>query len=326
MRDYAVVPTKFWITPLAKSLRGNPAAQVVALYLLSGPHANMIGLYHLPVAYIAQDTGIPIEGASKALSSLSEAGYCTFDEQADVVFVHGMAPEQIGPGLALADKRTKAVLREWMAVQSDSLRREFHRRYAEAYHLPPMPGGDQLDQEATKPLAAPIEAPSMPLGSQDQEHGQEHDHRQESFSSGQSPDGAISIGKVSKPAQNSIYSPEFEQAWKEYPMRPGHSKTEAYKCWKARLASGEDVQAMVAGVRRYAAYCEAMRTESRFVKHAATFFGPDRHYLSDYNWTPAAAAPMRGAWAAKAPIDAEARDAQAMQLLGFGGGGDHAAS
>jgi hypothetical protein len=83
---------------------------------------------------------------------------------------------------------------------------------------------------------------------------------------------------------------------------------------------------MADGVRRYAAYCEAMRTEPRFVKHAATFFGPDRHFLND--WTPAAgvagAAQMRGAWAGKAPIDAEARDAQAMQLLGFSGG-DHVA-
>jgi len=41
---------------------------------------------------------------------------------------------------------------------------------------------------------------------------------------------------------------------------------------------------LLSGVRRYAAYCQAERTEARFVKHTATFFGPDRHYLND--WTP----------------------------------------
>lgn len=198
MREYAIVPSKFWITPLAKSLRGNPAAQVVALYLKTGPHANLIGLYHCPIAYVAQDTGIPFEGASKALSSLSEAGYCTFDEQADVVFVHDMAPEQIGSALAPADKRTKAVLREWSAVPSEGLRRAFHRLYAEAFHLPPMPEIADLGQGASKAVAGPIEAPSKVLRSQDHDHEQENDHEQESSSSEQSPDGADSPGKGTK--------------------------------------------------------------------------------------------------------------------------------
>lgn len=74
-----------------------------------------------------------------------------------------------------------------------------------------------------------------------------------------------------------------------YPSRTGHSKAEAFKAWKARLADGEHVQTILDGVNRYAAYCEANHTEPRFVKHAATFFGPDRHYLND--WTvPARAA------------------------------------
>lgn len=329
MREYAIVPSKFWITPLAKSLRGNPIAQVIALYLKTGPHANLIGLYYCPVAYIAQDTGIPFEGALKALASLSKAGYCTFDEHADVVFVHDMAPEQIGSALAPADKRTKAVLREWSAVPSERLRRAFHRLYAEAFHMPPMPEIDNLNQEASKVVASPIEVPLEALQSQDHDHehahGQEHGQEQASSLSEQSPRGAALTGKVTKPANGSPYSTEFEQAWKDYPLRPGHSKAEAYKCWTARIAGGEKVQTMADGVRRYAAYCEAERTEARFVKHAATFFGPDRHFLND--WTPSARvvpAASRSAWN-KAPVDADARDAQAMQLLGFSNGDDHVA-
>jgi len=169
MRDYAIVPSKFWITPLAKKLRGNPAAQVVALYLTTGPHANMIGLYHCPIAYIAQDAGIPFEGASEALASLVEAGYCDHDSDADFVFVRDMAREQIGESLAPADNRVKAVIKQWQACPSDALKHRFHDRYASAFSLPPM-------EAPVKAQQCPIEAPSVPHRSQEQDQDQEQDH------------------------------------------------------------------------------------------------------------------------------------------------------
>lgn len=89
--------------------------------------------------------------------------------------------------------------------------------------------------------------------------------------------------RKSAPEKSSGYSDAFEAAWRAYPARTGHSKAEAFKAWNARIAAGVTVQALSDGVKRYAAYCEAERTEPRYVKHAATFFGPDRHYESD--WT-----------------------------------------
>ncbi|MEI1656947.1 DNA-binding protein, partial [Escherichia coli] len=46
---------------------------------------------------------------------------------------------------------------------------------------------------------------------------------------------------ASAPARSSRqeYSPEFEQAWQEYPKRAGgNSKSAAFKAWKARLREG----------------------------------------------------------------------------------------
>jgi len=40
MRDYAKVSPRFWIGNTGKQLRSDPDAQVVALYLMSNPHAN----------------------------------------------------------------------------------------------------------------------------------------------------------------------------------------------------------------------------------------------------------------------------------------------
>ncbi|SUQ58435.1 Uncharacterised protein [Raoultella terrigena] len=76
------------------------------------------------------------------------------------------------------------------------------------------------------------------------------------------------------------YSPEFETAWDAYPKRAGgNSKAGAFKAWKARLKDGVKPGDMLAGVKRYAAYARATGSVgTQFVKQAATFFGPDRHF------------------------------------------------
>ena len=70
MRDYATVAPQFWLGKTGRELRKKGAeAQVVSFYLMTSPHANMLGLYYLPILYIAHETGLGLEGASKGLNS-----------------------------------------------------------------------------------------------------------------------------------------------------------------------------------------------------------------------------------------------------------------
>lgn len=80
----------------------------------------------------------------------------------------------------------------------------------------------------------------------------------------------------------------FEQAWSAYPTRAGgNSRADACKAWKARVKAGADPVAMLAGVRRYAAFCVAEnKVGTAYVKQAATFFGPGEHWTED--WKPSA--------------------------------------
>ncbi|EFE9533373.1 DNA-binding protein [Escherichia coli] len=80
------------------------------------------------------------------------------------------------------------------------------------------------------------------------------------------------------------YSPEFEQAWQEYPKRAGgNSKSAAFKAWKARIREGVTPETMLNGVKRYAAWVRVSgNIGTQFVKQASTFFGPDRHF--DESW------------------------------------------
>lgn len=164
MRDYSVVSPRFWIGATGKELRGNAHAQVLALYLMTSPHANMIGVFHCPLIYMAHETGLGMEGASKALQSLIEAKFCTYEESSETVFVHRMAAFQIGDHLSEQDKRCKGVEREWNNIPSRQLQQAFFAIYSVAFHLP---------KQSKK--ARGTEAPSKPPRSQEQEQDQEQD-------------------------------------------------------------------------------------------------------------------------------------------------------
>ncbi len=88
--------------------------------------------------------------------------------------------------------------------------------------------------------------------------------------------------------------PVFEAAWKLYPARDGSNpKNKAFSAWKARIAEGEDSQAMVDGLARYAAYCKAKGSLGTvYVMQAARFFGTSKEYQSE--WSASAGSKQNG--------------------------------
>jgi hypothetical protein len=106
MRDYAKVSPKFWTGETGQALtRRGSEALVVALYLMTSPHSNMLGLYYQPILYLAEETGLSPEGASKGLDACVEEGFCLYDRATKMVWVIEMASYQIGSELAATDKR-----------------------------------------------------------------------------------------------------------------------------------------------------------------------------------------------------------------------------
>lgn len=136
MRDYAKVSPQFWIGKTGKKIRAKGcAAQVTALYLMTSPHANMIGLYYLPKTYLAHETGQTIEGASEALSSLSEVGFCQYDEATEMVWVVEMAGYQVAEALQETDKRCKGIQKEYDELPENPYLAEFYDKYVTAFHM-----------------------------------------------------------------------------------------------------------------------------------------------------------------------------------------------
>lgn len=91
---------------------------------------------------------------------------------------------------------------------------------------------------------------------------------------------------VAKPKRKAVgipaYDSVFEEAWAAYPKRPNNSKADAWRQWLARVKEGADPVVMLAGAVAYQRHVERTRTEAKFVKMAATFFGKGRHWESDY--------------------------------------------
>ncbi len=75
---------------------------------------------------------------------------------------------------------------------------------------------------------------------------------------------------------------EFEKFWQAYPKRPGANKTQALKAWNARRKEGHIGPEMIWGAVRYAEYCRQTKREPEFIKQAATFLGPDKHFTLEW--------------------------------------------
>lgn len=169
MRDYGKVSPLFWTGATGKELRKQPEALIVAMYLMTSPHANMLGLYYMPTLYIAHETGLGIEGALKGLRWAEQVGFCSYDHDSEMVWVHEMAKFQIAESLKDTDKRCLGVQNEYNSLGSNPYLEGFFDKYCVAFKM------TQKRQNSSK-KASPLEAPSKPLASQEQEQEQEQEN------------------------------------------------------------------------------------------------------------------------------------------------------
>ncbi|MBW2084470.1 MAG: phage replisome organizer N-terminal domain-containing protein [Deltaproteobacteria bacterium] len=80
------------------------------------------------------------------------------------------------------------------------------------------------------------------------------------------------------------YTEKFQEFWKVYPRKK--EKKRAFRCWKTRLKEDFKSEDLINAAKNYAAYCQKEKIEERFIKHAATFLGPDKpfeEYINQIN-------------------------------------------
>lgn len=147
-QQYARVAPEFWTGDTGRQLRKiGRDAQVVALYLITGPTANPIGLYYLPIPTLCHETGLTEQEARKSLASLSDAAFAYYDDPSESVFVVEMARYQITDDMKLHDKRHKWIVGEAEKIRKSPHYSRWHERYKDAFSLHE---------------ASPLQAPTKP--------------------------------------------------------------------------------------------------------------------------------------------------------------------
>jgi len=180
MRRYAKVAPQFWTGTTGRAIRAaGRDVQIVALYLITCPSANMIGVFYLPLPTLCHEIGMSAQAARRALARLAELRFATYDAASEHVFVHEMARFQIAESLRPGDKQIPGIVRDLRTVQATRFAREFQMKYATAFHL-------------HNGIASPLQAPSEGLRSQEHEQEQEQEHEQQDQE--KEPEGAAEEG------------------------------------------------------------------------------------------------------------------------------------
>jgi hypothetical protein len=190
MRDYSKIAPSFWTRGSGKRLRGDTEAQVVALYLLSSPTANMVGIYYLALVTVAHEVGMSVEKVRAALTRIAAVGFAFYDEDAELAWVPNMAEYQVGERLGgPGDKRRTGVESELAKVGRHRFVGLFLDRYADSYGV---------NRHPFEGVAADEETPSKGKPSKSEEQEQEQEQEQEyqpPTPSVSSPQPAKSVGR-----------------------------------------------------------------------------------------------------------------------------------
>jgi hypothetical protein len=89
------VPT-IWTSETGREWRRLGASyQVLALYLITNPHANAYGLYYLPMVLMVEETGVQRTTCMKALETFAAQDFAFYDERTEWTFVKNMAARQM---------------------------------------------------------------------------------------------------------------------------------------------------------------------------------------------------------------------------------------
>lgn len=95
----------------------------------------MIGVYHLPLEYIAVDTGLFLNDVTDIIAKLQEVNFCQYDAEHEYVWIIDFAAKQTGLNLRSSDKRVIAVHKLLNNLPQLHFIKDFFEKYQSDYHL-----------------------------------------------------------------------------------------------------------------------------------------------------------------------------------------------
>jgi hypothetical protein len=153
MPSYWRVAPRFWTDPAMR--RADDDTRMLALYLLTCPHRNVIGLFWLPKTYMCADLGWDAKRLGKPFGQLLSAGFHAYDEEAEVTLIRNalkyQAPENDNQVVA-AIRHLEDLPATFLASEFRGLAERFCERLAKAL---PDGFGQPLPDPTTPTTATP---------------------------------------------------------------------------------------------------------------------------------------------------------------------------
>ena len=113
MRRYSKISTSLWVSSQKwRKLGHDDLARLLYFYLHTCTHANTIGTYVLPLAYVCTDMGWSEQQVKETIAKLEAAGLVVYDDAESVVHI---------PGAMSKDPPTNAKHAKGMATEIHSL-------------------------------------------------------------------------------------------------------------------------------------------------------------------------------------------------------------
>lgn len=141
MERYGVLLPRFWTGPTGRALRkrGGPTTQLLAVYLCSNSHTNMIGLYPISLAVISDEIPQTRACVVRGLRAAADEGFADYDYLNGCIWVREMARFRLGlqPGEQLAndDKRARGANLLYSTLPPNRFLGPFFDRYWETLRL-----------------------------------------------------------------------------------------------------------------------------------------------------------------------------------------------
>lgn len=242
-------------------------AKLLALYMLTCEHRELEGLFRLPKEYICADLGWSAKRLAKPFRELLVDEFIDYDDAVGVVLIHKALKYQ-RPENPNQEKHAldalEALPRTALFAGLLSSAERFAKRFAERLH-------ERFGEPFGKP---PTPTPALAPAPK-----------------------SVLRARAKAPADTA-----FDEFWAAYPRKI--DKDRARRAWAARTKAGDEAQEMIAAAGHYYRWCTESEQEQRYIKHAATFIGPDRPYRDWIEGIPEAAhgGSDNGLWAGVGPI------------------------
>jgi hypothetical protein len=138
-RAYGTIPNELWLgTEIPGFLSLSAEAKLAEIYLLSSPHANMLGVYWLPLPYMAREMRLSDERIGAIVEELEDAGMIKYDPTTEHVYVTHFVKTQVlgqSDGLHPSNNQVKGARYIFASLPNTPLKDDLMAAYGPALHL-----------------------------------------------------------------------------------------------------------------------------------------------------------------------------------------------